>query len=124
MVAISASASGGHQRAAHGQRHHHEEKMSSTPDVAQPPAQRARVDAVTRSAVTIIIAITALVSFVFSFGNVTLLCLSVGIPRTIAWLVSPAVDLSVTGLLLATNALVQRRPASGRNAGMRLWKPA
>ena len=72
---------------------------------------------------TIIIAITALVSFVFSFGNVTLLCLSVGIPRTIAWLVSPAVDLSVTGLLLATNALVQRRPASGDNTGMRLWKP-
>jgi hypothetical protein len=96
--------------------------MSSTPDVAQPPAQRARVDAVTRNTVTIIIAITALVSFVFSFGNVTLLCLSVGIPRAIAWLVTPAVDLSVTGLLLATNALVQRRPASGHNTGMQLWK--
>jgi hypothetical protein len=97
--------------------------MPSTPAVAQPPPQRARADAITRNAVTLIIAITALVSFVFSFGNVTLLCLSVGIPRTIAWLVSPAVDLSVTGLLLATNALVQRRPASGHSTGMRLWKP-
>ena len=38
-------------------------------------------------------------------------------------MVSPAGDLSVTGLLLATNALVQRRPASGDNTGMRLWKP-
>ena len=97
--------------------------MSSTPAVPQPPAQQARVDAITRTTVTIIIAITALISFVFSFGNVTLTCLSVGIPRAIAWLVSPAVDLSVTGLLLATNALVQRHPASGDNTGMRLWKP-
>src|SRR5258708_27389323 len=95
---------------------------SSTPAVAQPPAQRVRADAITRNAVTTIIAITALISFVFSFGNVTLLCLSVGIPRTIAWLVSPAVDLSVSGLLLATNALVQRRPASGHSTGMRPWK--
>jgi hypothetical protein len=35
----------------------------------------------------------------------------------------PAVDPSVTGLLLATNALVQRRPANGHTTGMRLWKP-
>jgi hypothetical protein len=93
--------------------------MSSTPAVLQPSAQRPRGDAITRNAVTAIVAITALISFVFSFGNVTLFCLSVGIPRVIAWLVSPAVDLSVTGLLLGIHALVQRRPAGGR---MRLWK--
>jgi hypothetical protein len=71
----------------------------------------------TRNAVT---AITALISFVSSFGNVTLLCLSVSVPRVIAWLVSPAVDLSVTGPLLGINVLVQRRPADGQNAGMLL----
>jgi hypothetical protein len=86
--------------------------------ISQPPARRPAGDVITRNAVTVIIAITAVISFVFSFGNVTLLCLSVGVPRVIAWLVSPAVDLSVTGLLLGINALVQRRPASG----MRLWK--
>jgi hypothetical protein len=92
--------------------------MSSTSAAPELPAQRPLGDVITRNAVTVIIAITALISFVFSFGNVTLLCLSVGIPRVIAWLVSPAVDLSVTGLLLGINALVQRRPATG----MRLWK--
>jgi hypothetical protein len=49
-------------------------------------------------------------------------CVSVGIPRVIAWLVSPAVDLSVTGLLLGINVLVQRRSASGEGSGVRLWK--
>jgi hypothetical protein len=92
------------------------------PALPQPPAQRPRGDMITRNAVTVIIAITALISFVFSFGNVTLLCLSVGIPRVIAWLVSPAVDLSVTGLLLGINALVQRRPANGFPTRVRLWK--
>jgi hypothetical protein len=96
--------------------------MSSTPAAPQPSAQRPRADVITRNAVTAIIAITALISFVFSFGNVTLLCLSVGVPRVIAWLVSPAVDLSVTGLLLGINALVQRRPASGFPTRVRLWK--
>jgi len=96
--------------------------MSRTSSIPRSPAQPAAVDAVTRSAVTIIIAITALISFVFSFGNVTLLCLSFGVPHAIAWLVSPAVDLSVTGLLLATNALVQRRPANGDNSRIKLWK--
>jgi hypothetical protein len=92
--------------------------MTSTSADRPLPAQRPLADVITRNAVTVIIAITALISFVFSFGNVTLLCLSVGIPRVIAWLVSPAVDLSVTGLLLGINVLVQRRPANG----LRLWK--
>jgi hypothetical protein len=93
--------------------------MSSTSAIPQPPAQRPRADVITRNAVTGIIAIAALISFVSSFGNVTL---SVGVPRVIAWLVSPAVDLSVTGLLLGINVLVQRRPADGEDGGARLWK--
>lgn len=38
-------------------------------------------------------------SFAFSLGNVTRLCLDLGITAWIAWLVAPAVDLSVVGLL-------------------------
>jgi hypothetical protein len=38
-------------------------------------------------------------AFAFSLGNVTQLCLGLGITAWIAWLVGPAVDLSVVGLL-------------------------
>jgi hypothetical protein len=38
-------------------------------------------------------------SFAFSLGNVTRICLDLGITAGIAWLVAPAVDLSVIGLL-------------------------
>jgi len=38
-------------------------------------------------------------TFAFSLGNVTHLCLDLGITAWIAWLVGPAVDLSVVGLL-------------------------
>src|SRR5580692_7503013 len=38
-------------------------------------------------------------AFAFSLGNVTRLCLDLGITIWIAWLVGPAVDLSVIGLL-------------------------
>src|ERR1700722_15993797 len=38
-------------------------------------------------------------TFAFSLGNVTRLCVSLGIPAWIAWLVGPAVDLTVVGLL-------------------------
>lgn len=38
-------------------------------------------------------------TFAFSLGNVTRLCLDLGITAWIAWLVAPAVDLSVIGLL-------------------------
>ena len=38
-------------------------------------------------------------TFAFSLGNVTRLCLDLGITGWIAWLVAPAVDLSVVGLL-------------------------
>jgi hypothetical protein len=38
-------------------------------------------------------------TFAFSLGNVTRLCLDLGITAWVAWLVAPAVDLSVIGLL-------------------------
>ena len=86
---------------------------------AQPPGQARLGDALTRHAVTAITAAIALLSFGFSFGNVTLLALSLGIPPRIAWLVSPPVDLSVIGLLLGLRSLTQRGyPAE------RLRKPA
>jgi hypothetical protein len=56
-------------------------------------------EALTRRAVTLITASIVVLTFVFSLGNVTRLCLNLGITAWIAWLVGPAVDLSVVGLL-------------------------
>jgi hypothetical protein len=56
-------------------------------------------EALTRRAVTIITAAIVVMAFAFSLGNVTRLCLDLGITAWIAWLVAPAVDLSVAGLL-------------------------
>ena len=56
-------------------------------------------EALTRRAVTVITASIVAMSFAFSLGNVTRLCLELGITAWIAWLVGPAVDLSVVGLL-------------------------
>ena len=56
-------------------------------------------EALTRRAVTVITASIVVLTFVFSLGNVTRLCLDLGITPWIAWLVGPAVDLSVVGLL-------------------------
>ena len=53
----------------------------------------------TRRAVTVITAAIAVMTFAISLGNVTRLCLDLGITAWIAWLVAPAVDLSVVGLL-------------------------
>ena len=53
----------------------------------------------TRRAVTVITAAIVVLTFAFSLGNVTRLCLDLGITAWIAWLVAPAVDLSVAGLL-------------------------
>ena len=46
-----------------------------------------------------ITAAIVVITFAFSLGNVTRLCLELGITAWIAWLVGPAVDLSVIGLL-------------------------
>jgi hypothetical protein len=56
-------------------------------------------EALTRRAVTVITASIVVLTFAFSLGNVTRLCLDLGITAWIAWLVGPAVDLSVVGLL-------------------------
>jgi hypothetical protein len=56
-------------------------------------------EALTRRAVTGITAAIVVMTFAFSLGNVTRLCLDLGITAWIAWLVAPAVDLSVVGLL-------------------------
>jgi hypothetical protein len=56
-------------------------------------------EALTRRAVTVIAAAIVVMTFAFSLGNVTRLCLDLGITAWIAWLVGPAVDLSVVGLL-------------------------
>jgi len=56
-------------------------------------------EALTRRAVTVITAAIVMMTFAFSLGNVTGLCLNLGITAWIAWLVGPAVDLSVVGLL-------------------------
>ena len=72
----------------------------TTPTVAvsqAPPAQPG--EALTRRAVTAVTIAIVLVTFAFSLGNVTQLCVNLGITAWIAWLVGPAVDLSVVGLL-------------------------
>ena len=56
-------------------------------------------EALTRRAVTAVTAAIVVMTFAFSLGNVTQLCLDLGITAWIAWLVGPAVDLSVVGLL-------------------------
>lgn len=63
----------------------------------QAPAQPG--EALTRRAITAVTAAIVLMTFAFSLGNVTQLCLNLGITAWIAWLVGPAVDLSVVGLL-------------------------
>jgi hypothetical protein len=62
-------------------------------------------EALTRRAVTVITAAIVVMTFAFSLGNVTRLCLDLGITAWIAWLVGPAVDLSVAGLLTGVRFL-------------------
>jgi hypothetical protein len=57
-------------------------------------------EALTRRAVTTVTAAVMVITFAFSLGNVTRLSLDLGITVWIAWLVGPAVDLSVIGLLV------------------------
>jgi hypothetical protein len=69
------------------------------------PAPALPGEALTRWAVTTITALIALLAFAFSFGNVTSLALYLKVPIYIAWLVGPAVDLSVIGLLIGIRYL-------------------
>ncbi|MCC9311885.1 DUF2637 domain-containing protein [Kitasatospora sp. RB6PN24] len=75
----------------------------------------------TRRTVTLVMAIIAALAFVFSFGNVWALALRLGVPRPIAPLVAPMVDLSVVGLLIALRYLALHGvPAHELRAGTRL----
>lgn len=64
-----------------------------------------RAEQFTRSAITTVLAVIALLTFTFSFGNVWALGLRLGVPNWIAPLIGPAVDLSVTGLLVGVRYL-------------------
>ncbi|MEV8069775.1 DUF2637 domain-containing protein [Streptomyces sp. NPDC085995] len=75
----------------------------------------------TRRTVTVVMAVIAVLAFVFSFGNVWALALRLGVPRPIAPLIAPMVDLSVVGLLVALRYLALRGvPKAELKAGTRL----
>ncbi|MEV7103927.1 DUF2637 domain-containing protein [Streptomyces atroolivaceus] len=75
----------------------------------------------TRRTVTVVMAVIAALAFVFSFGNVWALALRLGVPRPIAPLIAPMVDLSVVGLLVALRFLALRGvPKAELRAGTRL----
>ncbi|WP_405204088.1 DUF2637 domain-containing protein [[Kitasatospora] papulosa] len=78
----------------------------------------------TRRTVTVVMAVMAVIAalaFVFSFGNVWALALRLGVPRPIAPLIAPMVDLSVVGLLVALRFLAMRGvPKAELRAGTRL----
>ncbi|MFH8567578.1 DUF2637 domain-containing protein [Streptomyces sp. NPDC017993] len=65
-------------------------------------------DRITQRTVTVIMAVIAALAFVFSFGNVWSLALRLGVPRPVAPLIAPMVDLSVVGLLVALRYLSLR----------------
>jgi hypothetical protein len=69
------------------------------PAASKPSRRTLPGEALTRRAITVTTAAIVVMSFAFSLGNVTRLCLDLGITAWIAWLVAPAVDLSVIGLL-------------------------
>ncbi|MFD4795171.1 DUF2637 domain-containing protein [Streptomyces anulatus] len=78
-------------------------------------------DRITQRTVTVVMAVIALLAFVFSFGNVWSLALRLGIPDPIAPLIAPMVDLSVLGLLVALRYLSLRGvPAEDLTAATRL----
>jgi hypothetical protein len=62
-------------------------------------------ESLTRMAVTTITGVIAALAFVFSFGNVAALAAYLHVPLYIGWLVGPAVDLSVVGLLIGIRYL-------------------
>ncbi|ADI08958.1 hypothetical protein SBI_05838 [Streptomyces bingchenggensis BCW-1] len=74
-------------------------------------------DRITQRTVTVVMAIIAALAFVFSFGNVWALALRLGVPRPIAPLIAPMVDLSVVGLLVALRYLSLRGIAAEQIKG-------
>jgi hypothetical protein len=76
-------------------------------------------EALTRQAVTAVTIAIVVMTFAFSLGNVTRLCLNLGITAWIAWLVGPAVDLSVVGLLTGMRYLSLHGYAPAQLAALR-----
>ncbi|MGX1755693.1 DUF2637 domain-containing protein [Streptomyces lydicus] len=78
-------------------------------------------DRITQRTVTVVMAVIAALAFVFSFGNVWSLALRLGVPRPVAPLIAPMVDLSVVGLLVALRYLSLRGiPADQMRSASRL----
>jgi len=77
------------------------------PSSPKQPPLRVPGEALTRRAVTVITAVIAVMAFAFSLDNVANLCMTLGITGWNAWLVGPAVDLSVVGLLAGVQFLSQ-----------------
>ncbi|RKN36872.1 DUF2637 domain-containing protein [Streptomyces hoynatensis] len=78
-------------------------------------------DRMTQRVVTVVMALIAGLAFVFSFGNVWALALRLGVPRPIAPLIAPMVDLSVLGLLVGLRSLSLRGvPAAELKGATRL----
>jgi hypothetical protein len=65
--------------------------------------------------VTAIVGVVVGLTFLFAFGNVATLGIRLWVPTYVAFLVAPAVDLSVVALLVGTRHLVLLWPPS--------WKP-
>ncbi|WP_405660013.1 DUF2637 domain-containing protein [Streptomyces sp. NBC_00079] len=78
-------------------------------------------DRITQRTITVVMAVIAVLAFVFSFGNVWNLALRLGVPNPIAPLIAPMVDLSVLGLLVALRYLSLRGvPADDLKGATRL----
>jgi hypothetical protein len=94
--------------------------MRTTPaaTVSEPGRPGLPGEALTRRAVTVITATIVVMTFAFSLGNVTHLCLDLGITAWIAWLVAPAVDLSVIGLLAGMRFLSLHGYTDAQLAGL------
>lgn len=80
-----------------------------------------REDRITQRTVTVVMSVIAALAFVFSFGNVWALAVRLEVPRPVAPLIAPMVDLSVVGLLVGLRYLSLRGiPASELKAATRL----
>ena len=77
-----------------------------------PPPDQGRLalpgEDLTRRAITMIAVAIVAMALAFSVVNVTRLCLDLGVTAWIAWLIGPAVDLSVIGLLTGIRFLSLR----------------
>jgi hypothetical protein len=93
--------------------------MDSTLSVTRREQFTLSGEALTRRTVTAVAAAVMVMTFAFSLGNVTRLCLDLGITVWIAWLVGPAVDLSVIGLLVGMRFLSLHGYENDELAGLR-----